>query len=160
MDTTQLWARNGDTVHQAIALGAFVPLDTASEELADELVLFAIASSVLSQWAKAFPAPRHEPQVGMEVLIASHRAARFAELYAMRTSGYVLRSTAVLGALGSRVAVLAPAQGLSWRGTADDQRISGAILRTLLVKRENHVDLHASVRLSPNACHCACGGPL
>jgi hypothetical protein len=36
----------------------------------------------------------------MEVLLASHLAARFAGLYAMRKSGYVLRSASVLGALG------------------------------------------------------------
>ena len=41
-----------------------------------------------------------EPEIGMEVLVASHLAARFAGLYAMRQSGYVLRSASVLGALG------------------------------------------------------------
>ena len=42
MDTIKLWARNGDAVRQAIELGELVHLDTASEELTDEFLLFAI----------------------------------------------------------------------------------------------------------------------
>jgi hypothetical protein len=105
MDTVKLWARNGDAVRQAIALGELVHLDTASEELTDALLLFAIQSGLLSKWAKAFPDPRQEPEVDMEVLLASHLAARFAGLYSMRKSGYVLRSAAVLGALGYSIEV-------------------------------------------------------
>ena len=37
----------------------------------------------------------NKPEIGMEVMLASHLAARFAGLYAMRTSGYVLRSAPV-----------------------------------------------------------------
>jgi Transposase DDE domain len=49
------------------------------------------------------------------------------------------------------VEVLEPAQGLSWRGTADDKLISGDVLRKLLVKLENHVDLNVPLRLPPYA---------
>jgi hypothetical protein len=59
----------------------------------------------------------------------------------------VLRSAAVLGALGSRVAVWEPAQGFSWRGTSDDKLRSGDVLRKRLVQLENHVDLNAPLRL-------------
>jgi hypothetical protein len=45
------------------------------------------------------------------------------------------------------VEVLAPAQGLSWRGTSDDKLISGDVLRTLLVKLEHHMDLNEPLRL-------------
>jgi hypothetical protein len=105
METIKLWARNGDAVRQAIELGDLVHLDTASEELTDEFLLFAIRSGLLSQWAAAFPDPRPEPEIGMEVLLASHLAARFAGLYSMRKAGYVLRSAAVLGALGYSIDV-------------------------------------------------------
>ena len=47
--------------------------------------------------------------------------------------------------------VLEPAQGFSWRGTSDDKLISGDVLRKLLVKLENHVDLNAPLRLPPFA---------
>ena len=83
----------------------------------------------------------------MEVILASHVAARFAGLYSMRKSGYVLRSASVLGALGYSVEVLEPAQGVSLRGTSDDKLISGDVLRKLLVKLENQVDLETPVRL-------------
>src|SRR4029434_9087664 len=79
----------------------------------------------------------------------SHLAARFAGLYSMRKAGYVLRSAAVLGALGYSVEVLAPEQGLSWRGTSDDKLISGDVLRKLLVQLENHVDLNQPLRVPP-----------
>jgi hypothetical protein len=66
METIKLWARNGEAVRQAIELGELVHLDTASEELTDEFLLFAIQSGLLSKWAKAFPDPRQEPEIGME----------------------------------------------------------------------------------------------
>ena len=40
-------------------------------------------------------------------------------------------------------------QGLSLRGTSDDQLISGDVLRKLLVKLENQVNLDEPVRLPP-----------
>jgi hypothetical protein len=149
MDTIQLWARNGEAVRQAIELGELVHLETASEELTDEFLLFAIQSGLLSKWAGGFPDPRGAPEISMEVLLASHLAARFAGLYSMRKSGYVLRSASVLGALGYSVEVLEPAQGLSLRGTSDDKLISGDVLRKLLVKLENHVDPQGPLRLPP-----------
>lgn len=149
MDTIKLWARNSEAVRQAIELGELVHLDTASEELTDEFLLFAIQSGLLSKWAEAFPDPRHAPEIGMEVIVASHLAARFAGLYSMRKAGYVLRSAAVLGALGYSVEVLAPTQGLSLRGTSDDKLLSGDVLRKLLIKLENQVDLLEPLRLPP-----------
>jgi len=149
MDTIKLWARNGEAVRQAIELGALVHLDTASEELTDAFLLFAIESGLLTRWAESFPDPRQEPEIGMEVILASHLAARFAGLYSMRKSGYVLRSASVLGALGYSIEVLEPEQGLSLRGTSDDKLLSGDVLRKLLVKLENHVDPNAPLRLPP-----------
>jgi Transposase DDE domain len=149
METIKLWARNGDAVRQAIELGELVHLDTASDELTDEFLLFAIQSGLLAKWAKTFPDPRREPEIGMEVLLASHLAARFAGLYSMRKSGYVLRSASVLGALGYSVEVLEPAQGLSRRGTSDDQLLSGDVLRKLLVKLEKQTNLDEPVCLPP-----------
>jgi Transposase DDE domain len=149
MDTIKLWARNGDAVRQAIELGELVHLETASEELTDEFLLFAIESGLLTSWAESFPDPRCEPEISMEVIVASHLAARFAGLYSMRKSGYVLRSASVLGALGYSIEVLEPPQGLSLRGTSDDKLISGDVLRKLLVQLENHVDLNAPLRLPP-----------
>jgi hypothetical protein len=133
MDTITLWARNGDAVRQAIELGELVHLETASEELTDAFLLFAIQSGLLTKWADAFPDPRNDPEIRMEVILASHLVARFAGLYSMRKAGYVLRSASVLGALGHSVEVLAPEQGLSLRGTSDDKLISGDGLRKLLV---------------------------
>jgi hypothetical protein len=149
METIKLWARNGDAVRQAMELGELVHLETASEELTDEFLLFAIDSGLLTRWAESFPDPRQEPEIGMEVIVASHLAARFAGLYSMRKSGYVLRSAAVLGALGYSVEVLAPQQGLSWRGTSDDKLLSGDVLRKLLVKLEHHVAFNEPLRVPP-----------
>ena len=100
METIKLWARKGEAVRQAIELGELVHLETANEELTDEFLLFALQSGLLAKWAAAFPDPRQEPEIDLEVMLASHLAARFAGLYAMRKSGYVLRSASVLGALG------------------------------------------------------------
>ena len=133
MDSIKLWARDGEAVHQAIELGEIAHMETASEELTDEFLLFAIESGLLKTWAEAFPDPRHAPEIGMAVILPAHLAARFAGLYSMRKAGYVLRSARVLGALGYSVEVIEPAHGLSLRGTSDDKLLSGDVVRKLLV---------------------------
>ena len=139
MDTIKLWGRDGDAVRQAIELGELVHLDTAREELTDACLLFAIERGLLAKWAEAFPDPRCAPESRMEVIVASHLAARLAGLSSMRKRGYGLRSASVWGALGYRVEVLEPAQGLSLRGTSDATLLSGDVLRKRLVKLANHV---------------------
>lgn len=89
METIELIARNGAAVRQAIELGDIVHMDTASEELTDEFLLFAIKSGLLKEWAAAFPDPRQAAEIGMEVLLAASSAARFAGLYSFRKLGYV-----------------------------------------------------------------------
>jgi len=145
MDSIKLWARNGEAVRQAIELGELVHMETASEELTDEFLLFAIESGLSKKWAAAFPDPREEPEIGMEVILPAHLAGRFAGLYSLRKTGYVLRSARVLGALGYSVEVVEPAHGLSARGTSDDKLFSGDVVRKLLVKMEQAVDLSQPV---------------
>ena len=126
MDSIKLWARNGASVRQAIELGEIAHIETASEELTDEFLLFAIESGLLKRWAGAFPDPRSAPEITMEVILPAHIAARFAGLYSMRKAGYVLRSARVLGALGYSVEVVEPARGLSVRGTTSGPEPVGA----------------------------------
>jgi hypothetical protein len=149
MDSIKLWARNGEAVRQAIELGEIAHIETASEELTDEFLLFGIESGLLKSWAEAFPDPRSEPEIGMEVILPAHIAARFAGLYSMRKAGYVLRSARVLGALGYSVEVIAPAHGLSSRGTSDDKLFSGDVVRKLLVQMEAQADLSQPTPLPP-----------
>jgi hypothetical protein len=144
-----LWARNGEAVRQAIELGEIAHIETASEELTDAFLLFAIESGLLQSWAEAFPDPREEPEIGMGVILPAHISARFAGLYSMRKAGYVLRSARVLGALGSSVEVIEPEQGLSLRGTSDDTLFSGDVVRKLLVKMEQEADLSQPALLPP-----------
>jgi hypothetical protein len=149
MDSIKLWARNGEAVRQAIELDEIAHLETASEELTDEFLPFGIESGLFKSWAEAFPDPRREPEIGMEVILPAHIAARFAGLYSMRKAGYVLRSARVLGALGYSVERLEPARGLSLRGPSDDQLFSGDGVRKLLVQMEQQADLSQTVRLLP-----------
>src|SRR2546430_16091280 len=121
MGGMKLWARDGEAVRQAIELGEIAHIETASEELTDEFLLFAIERGLLKTWANAFPDPRREPEIGMEALLPAHLAARFGGLYSMRKAGCVPRSARVLGALGSSVAAIDPAHGLSARGTSGDK---------------------------------------
>ena len=130
-------------------LGELVHMETASEELTDVFLLFAIESGLLRTWAEAFPDPRTEPEIGMEVILPAHIAGRFAGLYFLRKAGYVLRSARVLGALGYSVEVIEPEQGLSVRGTSDDKLFSGDVVRKLLVKMEQQADLSRPACLLP-----------
>jgi DDE family transposase len=149
MESITLWARKGEAVRQAIELGEIAHIETASEELTDEFLLFAIESGLLKNWAGSFPDPRCEPEIAMEVILPAHIAARFAGLYSMRKAGYVLRSARVLGALGDSVEVVEPERGLSVRGTTDDKLFSGDVVRKLLVQMEQQVALSQAVRPPP-----------
>jgi hypothetical protein len=141
MDTIELIGRNGEAVRHAIELGDIIHIDTASEDLTDEFLLFAIKSGLLKGWAEGFPDPRQEAEIGMEVILAASVAARFAGLYSLRKLGYVLQSARVLGALGYSVGVTEAGKGMSRRGTNDEQVVSGDVLRKLLVQMERHVDV-------------------
>jgi hypothetical protein len=122
-------------------------METASEELTDEFLLFAIESGLSRKWAEAFPDPREAPEIGMEGILPAHMAGRFAGLYSLRKTGYVLRSARVSGAPGHSVEVVEAEHGLSVRGTSDDKLFSGDVVRKLLVKMEQEVDPKA-----PCAC--------
>jgi hypothetical protein len=144
MESIKLLARNGEAVRQALELGEILHLETASEELTDEFLLFASKSGLLDKWADAFPDPRQWSEISMKVIIAASLAARFAGLYSLRKTGYVLRSARVLGELGYAVEVVEAGDGISSRGTADDSLLSGDSIRKLLVKME------AQVRVAPS----------
>ncbi|MCI0350513.1 MAG: transposase [Acidobacteriales bacterium] len=139
MESIRLVARNGEAVRQALERGEVLHLDTASEEITDEFLLFAIKSGLLQQWAEGFPDPRNWSEIGCEVILAAEVAARFAGIYSQRKTGYVLRSARVLGALGYSLEVLEEGAGLSGRGTPEDQLYSGDVLRKLLGKAEKQV---------------------
>ena len=120
MDSIKLLACHREAVRQALELGEILHMETASEELTDEFLLFAIRSGLLKTWAEGFPDPRQWSEISAEVILASSLAARFAKLYSLRTTGYVLRSARVLGELGYSVEVVAAGDGLSSRGRRDD----------------------------------------
>jgi Transposase DDE domain len=136
METIKLWARNRAAVTQALELGEIVQVETASEELTDEFLLFALQSGLLQKWATGFPDPRPQPEIPLTVILAASLAARFAGLYSLRKTGYVLRSARVLGELGYSVEVLEAEAGLSAKGTSDDKLFSGDVIRKLLGKLE------------------------
>jgi hypothetical protein len=149
MESLKLWARNGEAVRQAIELGEIAHIETASEELTDEFLLFAIDSGLLKSWAGSFPDPRDEPEIAMEVIVAAQMAARFAGLYSLRQAGYVWRSARVLGAWGYSVEVVEPRCGLSGRGTADAKLLSGDVVRKLWVQMAQPADLSQPARRPP-----------
>src|SRR5262244_3049135 len=123
------WA--GDTIWPAQLTDGLITLD-----IIDEIRDIDLHGGLLSEIVEGDGVSIHHPQIhdpGIQY----------------ERSGYVLRSAAVLGALGYSVEVLEPEQGLSLRGTSDDKLISGDVLRKLLVKLENHVDLNAPLRLPP-----------
>lgn len=146
MERIRLVARHGDAVGQALERGEGLHLDTASEESTDEFLLFAIHSGLLRQWAEAFPDPRAWAEIRSEVIMATEVAARFASIYSRCQSRYVLRSARVLGALGDSLEVLEPGDGLSGRGTSQDQLDSEDVRRKRLGKLEREATITAEDR--------------
>ena len=158
MDTVSLVARNGDLVRQALELGELLHIETASEEITDEFLLFAIDSGLLKTWADAFPDPRQQPEISPYILLAASLAARFAKLYALRHTGFVLRSARVLGALGYSVEVTNAGQGISRKGTQEDTLISPDVWRKLLVKMEQGISPETPLEPAAQALYDALEG--
>jgi hypothetical protein len=148
MESIRLVARNGEAVRQALERGEVLHLDTASEEITDEFLLFAIQSGLLTRWSSSFPDPRTRSEVSFQVILASEIAARFAAIYSQRKSSYVLRSARVLGALGYSLEVLDEGDGISTRGTKTDSLYSEDVLRKLLGKIEKKAGLKDEDRLA------------
>lgn len=151
MESIKLVARNGEAVRQALEGGEVLHLDTASEEITDEFLLFAIESGLLGQWAEGFPDPRAWADISCEVILATQVAARFAGIYSQRKTGFVLRSARVLGALGYSVEVLKEGEGLSGQGSKQDQLYSEDVLRKLLGKAEKQVEVSAEDQAAAKA---------
>lgn len=130
MDTIKLIARNGEAVREALELGEIAHLETASEEITDEFLIFAIESRLLKEWAGKFPDPRQGAEVGMEVILGASVGARFAAVYSMRKTGYVLKSAQVFGAFGYSVEVMKDG-GTKWRrcGPCSTRRESSRMSR-------------------------------
>jgi hypothetical protein len=80
-------ARIGEAVRQAIEIGDIAHIDTASEEIIDAFLLFAINSGLLKRWVERFPDPRQEPENRHGVILAASLSARFASLYSCRQLG-------------------------------------------------------------------------
>jgi hypothetical protein len=76
MGEIRLVARNGAAVCEALERGEILHLDTASEEITDEFLLFAIESGLLEEWASSFPDPRCWCEISFTVLLAASLAAR------------------------------------------------------------------------------------
>ncbi len=68
MESIRLVARNSEAVRQALERGQFLHLDTASEEITDEFLLFAIKSGLLMQWAEGFPDPRLWSEINCKIV--------------------------------------------------------------------------------------------
>jgi len=105
----------------------------------------------LSSGLRSFPDPRQWSEISISVIIAAAIAARFAGLYSLRKTGYVLRSARVLGELGYSVEVIEAGDGLSSRGTRDDALMSGDSIRKLLVKMEQQVEVAPQAEASVSA---------
>ena len=71
MESIKLLARNAEAVRRALELGEILHIDTASEELTDEFLLFAIKSGLLDKWADCFPDPRQWSEIPIPVIIAA-----------------------------------------------------------------------------------------
>ena len=129
-----LLRENPQAVLAALRQGWIESMDPASEQLTDWHVLFALRSGLLAEAAAAFPDPRVNPEIPVQVLLTASIAAAFQGEYALRETGCALHSPAILAELGLNAAWLAPGEGLSRRGTDSAALFHGDTLRKLLVQ--------------------------
>jgi hypothetical protein len=126
-----------DQVLAALRQGQIVALETATEQLPDLFLLYAIESGLLTGLSNSFPDPRcQQPEIDMSILLAAGLAGHFAGLYALSQSPYALHSPQLLAALGVQVLVNQPGAGLSRKGTKEAAPFHGDVIRKLLATLE------------------------
>jgi hypothetical protein len=133
MKTLHYLSHRPDEVLDALRRGEIVALETATEELTDFFVLYALQSGLLDRLAETFPDPRQQqPEIPMRVLLAAGMAGHFAGLYALSQSPYALHSPRLLAQLGVQVEVMQPGEGLSRKGTKQEVAFHADVLRRML----------------------------
>src|SRR5579859_2373869 len=133
MTTLHYLSHRPDEVLDALRRGEIVALETASEELTDFFVLYALESGLLDRLADTFPDPRkQQPEIPMRLLLAAGMAGHFAGLYALSQSPYALHSPRLLAELGVQVEVMQPGEGLSRKGTQQEVAFHADVLRKML----------------------------
>jgi hypothetical protein len=133
MTTLHYLSHRPDEVLDALRRGEIVALETATEELTDFFVLYALESGLLDRLADTFPDPRHQqPEIPMRLLLAAGMAGHFAGLYALSQSPYALHSPRLLAELGVQVEVMQPGEGLSRKGTHQEVAFHADVLRKML----------------------------
>jgi hypothetical protein len=133
MTTLHYLSHRPDEVLDALRRGEIVALETATEEMPDFFLLYAIESGLLDQLADTFPDPRQQqPEIPMRLLLAAGMAGHFAGLYALSQSPYALHSPRLLAQLGVQVQVLQPGEGLSRKGTKHEAAFHADVLRKML----------------------------
>lgn len=133
MTTLHYLTHRPDEVLDALRCGEIVALETATEEISDFFLLYAIESGLLDQLADTFPDPRRQqPEIPMRLLLAAGMAGHFAGLYALSQSPYALHSPRLLAELGVQVQVMQPGEGLSRKGTGQEVAFHADVLRKML----------------------------
>jgi hypothetical protein len=133
MTTLHYLSHRPDEVLDALRRGEIVALETATEELTDFFVLYALESGLLDRLADTFPDPRtQQPEIPMRLLLAAGMAGHFAGLYALSQSPYALHSPRLLAELGVQVEVMQPGAGLSRKGTQQEVAFHADVLRKML----------------------------
>jgi hypothetical protein len=87
MTTLHYLSHRPNEVLDALQCGEIVALETATEELPDFFLLYALESGLLDQLADTFPDPRQQqPEIPMRLLLAAGIAGHFTGLYARSQS--------------------------------------------------------------------------
>lgn len=133
MPTLRYLTHRPDEVLDALRCGEILALESATEEMPDFFLLYALQSGLLDRLATTFPDPRQQqPEIPMRLLLAAGMAGHFAGLYALSQSPYALHSPRLLAELGVQVQVLPPGEGLSRKGTQHPVAFHADVLRKML----------------------------
>jgi Transposase DDE domain len=128
----RLLSQNPEEVLARLRQGYVEYLGFAADQVTDLHVLYALKSGLLEECARAFPDPRLDPEIPIEVLLTASVAGAFQGEYALCQSGPALHSPALLAQLGLNVAWLSAGEGLSRRGTQEQSVFHPDTLRKLL----------------------------
>ena len=110
-----------EKVLESLNHGQVDAIEEAVDQITDEFMIYGLRGGLMDKLSKSFPDPRREEEISTKVILTPSMAGHFQDMYAISQSPYALHSAMLLAALGLSVKVLSPGEGISRRGTKEEE---------------------------------------
>ena len=123
MHDIQILRQHPKKVLDSLKLGAIERMELAVEQITDEFMVYGLRGGLIDALSKSFPDPRKDCEITVKQILSASIAGQFQDMYALSQSPYALHSPTLLAELGLSAKVLCEGEGISRRGTGDEDSV-------------------------------------